>query len=211
VKFDKNETCYPPDILGESSTACDDEKGALKQAGCCRPDAQCGVTIDAFSLGCVALQDVPKAFGGPIGAATCKPACDDDKDCSDFSNDLICVEDKTHDAAARSCATTCGRDADCKDNVLGEQCMLFKNLADDRLDQYCGEQVGPVADGSKCGSNEDCVHGLCVRVMPTDTQGYCTRLCGGIVDCEDGQACTPISAKTPVSSTTQSVRICLGN
>jgi hypothetical protein len=165
--------------------------------------------IDAFGLGCVAFSDVPKAFGGPKAETSCTPVCDDDGDCSKFDEGLICVDDRdTPTVGDGRCALECKRDADCEGNVFGERCLFASNVQEDRFDLYCGEKIGPDADGTICAGNSKCIHGVCAPTAADPKVGACTVLCEFADDCPDGVTCKATSAQTPGTMSLQQFNVC---
>jgi len=210
VGFGTSATCYPPAVAGAQDSKCQGaQKGGMNFPGCCRPDGQCGVVIDAFGLGCVADADVPKLLGGPLPAKGCVSPCTSDDECKTFSDALICVEDASHNPGSRFCARDCARDADCEDLPGGLMCVLFNNQAEDRVDQLCRKPFGSGVDKDPCTRADDCEHGTCIANPDDPGTGYCTRLCGGVVDCSTSdQVCAGTNIQTPVSKQPQPARIC---
>lgn len=207
--FATGQRCYERDVPGSVDTLCPDAKHAGKTfAGCCRADAQCGVTIDVLGLGCMARADVPPVLGGPLAARACVPLCKSDTDCMAFSDAYICTEsakDKT-----RFCALSCQRDKDCAGQA-GTVCAIQNNIAENRVDAYCRKPFGQGAQGDPCSKPEDCMHGTCaVDRTVTPSRQFCTQLCGGDLDCIGGNTmCQTTSIPLPDGSGSQAFRICL--
>jgi hypothetical protein len=200
--------CFARNSPGLSDTTCPDlMRAGARFAGCCRFDEQCGVSVDALGLGCLARDEVPVLLGGPLAARACVPTCDGDRACATLLDVSVCVEDATHRPEARYCGYSCKSDKDCA-ALPGTVCGIQQNKTDQRIDAVCRKAFGPGLLGDACVTTTDCAHGVCL-----DAPGarYCSQLCRTDLDCEGiGTQCKISTIQLPAPGAgTQPFNICV--
>jgi hypothetical protein len=208
VSLSAGSRCFARNSPGLPDATCPDlMRGGARFAGCCRFDEQCGVSVDALDLGCVARDEVPALLGGPLAARGCAPKCDGDRACLTLLDVAVCVEDATHRPEARYCGYACKSDKDCA-ALPGTVCAIQPNRTDQRIDAVCRKAFGPGLLGDACVTTDDCAHGVCLDAPGTR---YCSQLCRTDLDCEGvGTQCKTSTIPVPAPGVgTQPFNICV--
>ena len=183
-------------------TDCNDKDPAVHPGAteiCNGVDDNCDGTIDEMDAqGCVAhFLDVDKdGFGSATNACLCEPS---GFYTAMFGGDCNDNDPSVNPAAAELCN---GRDDNCNGSTdEGLACQLCKKDLDCPAGQHCDPDGDPTkpdkdatplvcqvdrADGASSNEDSDCVSGH-------SEGGWCCaagECCGGIGDCDDGDACT---------------------
>ena len=205
LTFGEGAVCLPRDVPGQPNDVCPEANpGSLTLPGCCRPDGRCGVVAEQVGLGCVARDEILPALGQPAPMPiACRFECEQDADCRGVPGGFVCVE--TPDRMSRFCADDCTRDRDCPRGLI---CALNNDLGMDRVLAICRLPLGSGEPGDACGSANDCVHGVCSRLMGQDP--FCTELCSTVADCGAAAGrCVLSQIPTPSGEDAAGFKVCL--
>jgi hypothetical protein len=205
------------------------ETDCLRTQDCAAQGQVCGEIrfLDPVRLLCVDPLGEGEGLGAPCEGAlsrneacegrlclrnitdSCTATCVTSADCEGFAQPHICTDFRFSGQVVRMCAPGCADDATCA--RPGQQCVLNRNLTDDRFDFICRTPTGDDPPTGDCSQTVDCDHGICLtrRNGEEILERICTLPCDDDGDCPaELPVCGTANITTPGGADRQTLRIC---